>query len=81
MTRLQLGLGTFGALVVLAIAGAAGYYIYKSVFEPESVSAASCKSQLNSCIAKCRKTTSEAPQAQACQEDCQRNAASCEAKR
>jgi len=50
MTRLQRGLGTFGTLVILAIAGAAGYYI-------------------------------EAPQAQACQESCQRDAAACEARK
>jgi len=81
MNRLQRGLGTFGTLVILAIAGAAGYYIYKSVFEPESVSAPSCKSQLNSCLANCRKTTTEAPQAQACQESCQRDAAACEARK
>ena len=77
MKGLQRGLGAFGTLVILAIAGAAGYYIYKSVFEPESVSAPSCKSQLNSCMANCRKSTSEAPQAQACQEDCNRKAAAC----
>ena len=81
MKCLQRGLGTFGTLAILAIAGAAGYYIYKSVFEPETVSAPSCKSQLNSCITNCRKTSTEAPQAQACQEACQRDAAACEAKR
>jgi hypothetical protein len=81
MKRLQQGLGTLGTLVVLAIAGAAGWYIYKNVFEPESVSAPSCKSQLSSCMANCRKTTTEAPAAQACQDRCQREAASCEAKR
>jgi hypothetical protein len=51
------------------------------VIEPESVSAPSCKSQLNSCMANCRKTTTEAPQAQACQEACQRDAAACETKK
>ena len=81
MKGLQRGLGAFGTLVILAIAGAAGYYIYKSVFEPESVSAPSCKSQLNSCIANCRKTTTEAPATQACQEACQRDASACESKR
>jgi hypothetical protein len=81
MKRRQHGLGTFGTLVVLAIAGAAGYYVYKSVFEPDSLSPPSCKAQLNSCTARCRKTTTEAPAAQACQEDCQHAAASCEAKR
>jgi hypothetical protein len=81
MRTLQRGLGTFGTLVILALAGVAGYYIYKSVIEPESVSAPSCKSQLNSCMANCRKTTTEAPQAQACQEACQRDAAACETKK
>jgi hypothetical protein len=79
--KLQRGLGAFGTLVILALAGAAGYYIYKSVMEPDSVSAPSCKSQLNSCIAICRKTTTEAPAAQECQDTCQRNASACEAKR
>jgi hypothetical protein len=78
---LQRGLGTFGTLVILAAAGAAGYYIYKSVMEPDSVSAPTCKSQLNSCMVNCRKSTTEAPAAEACQNDCQRNAAACEAKR
>ena len=81
MKCLQRGLGAFGTLVILAVAGAAGYYIYKSVFEPESVSAPSCKSQLNSCITNCRKTSTEAPQVQACQESCQRDAAACEARK
>ena len=73
----QRGLGTFGTLVVLAIAVVAGYYAYKYVLEPDAVSAASCKSQLNSCMVNCRKGTSEAPQAQACQEECSRKAAAC----
>jgi hypothetical protein len=62
-------------VLVLFVVG--GYYIYKYVIEPDSVSAVSCKSQLNSCMVSCRKTTTEAPQAQACQEECNRKAASC----
>jgi hypothetical protein len=81
MRALQRGLGTFGTLVVLALAGAAGWWVYKNVFEADTVSAPSCKSQLNSCLANCRKTTTEAPQAQACQDSCQRNLASCEAQK
>jgi hypothetical protein len=81
MSNLQRGLGTFGTLVVLAIAAAGGYWVYKNVVEPETVSPPSCKQQLNSCIARCRKSSTEAPQTQACQEDCQRNAAGCDEKK
>jgi len=76
-TARQRGLGTFGTLIVLAIAAGAGYYAYKYVLEPDAASAASYKSQLNSCVASCRKTTSEAPQVQACQEECNRKSAAC----
>ena len=62
-------------MLLLFVVG--GYYLYKYVVEPDAVAAASCKSQLNSCMASCRKTTSEAPQAQACQEECNRKAAAC----
>ena len=81
MKRLQRGLGAFGTLVILVMAGVAGYYIYKSAIEPETVSVPSCKSQFNSCMANCRKTTTEAPQAQACQQACQRDVAACEARK
>ena len=66
---------------MLVLFAVGGYYIYKYVIEPDSVSAVSCKSQLNSCMVSCRKTTTEAPQAQACQESCQRDAAACEARK
>jgi hypothetical protein len=76
----QRGLGTFGSLVVLAILVAAGYYAYKNLLlapdEPPS-----CKAALNSCIANCRKTNTEAPDVQACQERCARTAEECEQKR
>jgi uncharacterized membrane protein YebE (DUF533 family) len=70
--------GAFGTLVLLAAIGVIGYYAYKYYFEAEE--APSCRAQLNRCITACRKTTSEAPQAQACQESCQRDAEACERK-
>ncbi|HET7363297.1 MAG TPA: hypothetical protein VFJ70_06960 [Burkholderiales bacterium] len=80
MRRPPRGLGAFGTLVVLAILIAAGYYLYKNVLiapdEPPS-----CKAALNSCIANCRKTNTEAPEVQACQTKCQRDADACEQRR
>lgn len=78
MRKHQRGLGAFGSLVVLALFVAGGYYAYKYAMEPESTSAPSCKAQLNSCTVNCRKTTTEAAQYQACQQDCNAKAASCE---
>ena len=75
--RRQLG-GAFGTLVLLAALGAIGYYAYKYYLAAEE--APSCRAQLNRCISACRKTTSEAPQTQACQESCERDAAACERK-
>lgn len=82
MRRPQRGLGTFGTLVVLAILIAGGYYAYKNMDrwmpadEPPS-----CKVALNSCIANCRKSYTEAPEVQACQERCARTAEECQQKR
>ena len=77
MKTRQAGLGAFGSGVVLILFVAGGYYVYKYVVEPDTVAAASCKSQQNTCLVNCRKSTSEAPQAQACQEECNRRAAAC----
>jgi len=62
-------------LIVLAIAVAAGYYAYKGITgagEPES-----CKEAFNECMKTCRRTTTEAPAAQACQEACMLDQAAC----
>ena len=73
----QRGLGFVGAFI-LAIAVVAGYYIYKAVMEDDR--APSCKSALTACMQNCRRTTTEAPAAQACQEACSRGADACERK-
>ena len=82
VSRRLRGLGTFGTLVVLALLFGAGYYAYQhkalwmAADEPPS-----CKAALNSCVANCRKTNTEAPDVLACQERCARDAEACEQKR
>jgi hypothetical protein len=76
MKSSQRGLSSFGMLIVLAVVVAAGYYAYKGISGGDE--APSCKSAFNSCMKSCRRTTTEAPAAQACQEVCQRDQAACE---
>ena len=77
MKNKQLGLGAFGTGIVLVLFAVGGYYAYKYVMEPETIAAPSCHAQLNSCLSNCRKTKTEAPEMQACQERCNATAASC----
>ena len=72
----QRGLSSFGVLIVLAVAVAAGYYAYKAVSGEDATP--SCGNAFTACMQKCRRTTTEAPAAQACQEGCQRDQAGCE---
>jgi hypothetical protein len=63
------------SLIVLVVAVAIGYYAYKALTgagEPES-----CKEAFAHCMKTCRRTTTEAPAAQACQDSCQRELAAC----
>jgi len=76
MQRSQRGLSSFGMLIVLAVVVALGYYAYKAISGEDE--APSCKSAFTACMQKCRRTTTEAPAAQACQEACQRDQAECE---
>jgi hypothetical protein len=76
MKRSQRGLSSFGVLIILAIAVALGYYAYKGITGEDE--APSCRSALTACMQKCRRTTTEAPAAQACQESCQRDSDKCE---
>jgi len=76
MERSQRGLSSFAVLIVLAVVVALGYYAYKAISGEDE--APSCKSAYTACMQKCRRTTTEAPAAQACQEVCQRDQAACE---
>lgn len=76
MRNSQRGLGSFGVLLVIAVAVAAGYYAYQSITGADE--APSCKSAFNSCMQSCRRTSTEAPAAQACQNACTRDQAACE---
>lgn len=75
MKTSQQGLSAFGMLIVLAIAVVAGYYAYKGVMGGDDTP--NCKSTFNKCMQSCRRTTTEAPAAQACQKTCQREADAC----
>jgi hypothetical protein len=72
----QQGLSSFGMLIVLVIAVAAGYYAYIGI--TGAGDAESCKEAFRECMKTCRRTTTEAPAAQACQEACLRDQAACE---
>jgi hypothetical protein len=77
--RSQQGLGWFGMLIVIAIAVAVAYYAYRGVSgadEPPS-----CGSGFNACMKSCRRTSTEAPAAQACQDACRRDQAACDGER
>jgi len=76
MRNSQRGLSSFGVLVVVAAAVAAGYYAYQSITGADE--ARSCKSAFSSCMQSCRRTTTEAPAAQACQDACTRDQVACE---
>jgi hypothetical protein len=65
------------AIVILALAAAAGYYVYTGVMQTDE--APSCSSAFNACLKGCRRSATEAPAMQACQQDCQREADKCQA--
>lgn len=77
MRRRQLGLGWFGTLIVLALAVGAGWYAYTEVFGDDDAPPPSCAAAQNACLQKCRRSSTEAPAAQSCQQACQREAEAC----
>ena len=76
MAQSQGGLGLVGALVIVALAVVALYYVYKGVTGEDG--SPSCRSTHTECLKNCRRTRNEAPDLQRCQEACQRDAEECE---
>ena len=75
----QKGMSLLGVLVVLAILGAAGYYIYQAVMETDT--GPGCKDEWTFCMRYCRRTTTDDVSAQKCQHDCERAAEECNLRR
>lgn len=73
--RRERGLSLFGALLIVVIAAIAAYFVYQGVTGEGA--APSCDSALKSCMQKCRRTTSDAAAAQACQKSCDSDADEC----
>lgn len=76
MGHSQRGLSLFGALFIVAIAVVTLYYVYKGVTGEDD--APSCRGAHTDCLKYCRRTRTEAPALQSCQEGCQRDADECE---
>ena len=75
MRKLQTG-GALGTLIILALLVGGIYYAY-TLFVAKPLEPVSCKAKLNACSVNCRRTSTEAPAMQSCQEACQRDAAAC----
>lgn len=78
MVKSQRGLSLFGMLIIVALAGLAMYYAYLGVTGEDSTP--SCRSISTDCQKNCRRTRTEAPDLQRCQEACQRDADECESR-
>jgi hypothetical protein len=72
--------GTLGTFVVLIALAVVGYYVYQQYFGSAADAPPSCKAQLNTCLVICRRTTSEAPDYQACEQRCNQQASACQDK-
>ncbi|MGH8623379.1 MAG: hypothetical protein ACREUB_08520 [Burkholderiales bacterium] len=76
MDHSQRGLSLFGALLIVAIAIVALYYVYRGVTGEDE--APSCRGAHTSCLQNCRRTRTETADLQRCQEVCQRDFDACE---
>jgi Tfp pilus assembly protein FimT len=76
MMKSQRGLSLFGMLVIVALAGLALYYAYLGITGEDA--APNCRSISTECLKNCRRTRTEAPDLQRCQEACRSDAEECE---
>jgi len=80
--KLQKGLGLLGAIIVLLLAAAGAYYLYQQMGggggSGGGTAVSSCKGDLEHCMQKCRKASTDSDAAQACQNRCRREARICE---
>ncbi len=75
VARLQHGANLFGALLVLALAAAGAYYVYRSFSVDEQKPG--CGSLLEGCVQRCRATTTDNDAMEACQTKCEEANKSC----
>ena len=75
MRKRQYGMGWLGVLIVLGIVAGGGYYAYQAFTQGDDV--ADCPGTQNACLRNCRRTSTEAAAAEACQQACQREAEDC----
>ena len=73
----QLG-GTLSTIVILVVIGVLGYYAWKALTEDDKPP--TCAAEQSSCQARCRKTATEAPAMQACQDECRSRFAACSSR-
>ena len=74
--RLQLG-GTLTTVVILAAIGVMGYYGWKALMDDTPPT---CAEEQSSCLARCRKSATEAPAMQACQDECRGRFTACSSR-
>lgn len=71
----QRGLSALGALIVIALAVVALYYVYLGVTGQDEVQ--TCSTELEHCMQVCRRTSTDNDSAQACQRKCMSDADFC----
>lgn len=76
MRRSQRGLSLFSALVIVALAVVALYYIYLGITGQDETP--TCRSTYTQCLQNCRRTRTETVALQNCQDFCQREVEECE---
>ena len=76
--RARHGRGLIGALVVLALAAAGGYYVYRAFSVQDT--RPTCASLLEGCMERCSRSTTDNEATEACQRKCQDDSKACAAK-